>query len=698
MKGIKKEFSVARTPQHNGIAKRKNMTLIEAAKTMLADSLLSIPFWADAVNTACYVQNRALVTKPHNKTPYELLLGRTPSIGFMRPFGCHVTILNTLDPLGKFDGKADEGFLVGNYVNRNGPTWLFDINTLTKSMNYQPVITGNQPNPSTGIQEHFDADKAGEGNVQQYVLFPLCSAKTKKHDDKTKREAKGKSPVELSTGVRNLSEEFKDFSDNSINEVNVASTLVPAVGQISTNSTNTFSVADMPALEDITYSDDEENVGEEADFSNLETNITVSPIPITRVYKDHHEEGIDYEEVFAPVSRIEAIRLFLDYAFFMGFMVYRMDVKSAFLYGTIEEEVYVYQPPGFEDPDYPDKVYKVVKALYGLHQAPRACQDKYVAKILRKFGLTDEKLASTPIDTKKPLLKDPNGEDVDVHTYWSMIGSLMYLTSSRPDIMFVVCECTCFEVSSKASHLHAVKRIFKYLKGKPHLVLWYPKDSPFNLVAYSDSDYAGASLNRKSTIEGCQFLGCRLISWQYKKQKVVATSSTEAEYVAANRVLVVKPHFKTPYELFRGGTPALSFIRPFGCHVTILNTLYHLGKFDGKLDEGFFDRYSKNSKAFRVYNTRTRKEEENLHIKFLENKPLIAGTNSNNFVGKGASFDIVQSSMEAGPSKDYILMPIWNNDSLFDSSPKDSDGDNQDNDGSNTESEIDIQERPNDEN
>nr|GFA24259.1 uncharacterized mitochondrial protein AtMg00810-like [Tanacetum cinerariifolium] len=134
-------------------------------------------------------------------------------------------------------------------------------------------------------------------------------------------------------------------------------------------------------------------------------------------------------------------------------------------------------------------------------------QDKYVATILRKFGLTDEKSASTPIATEKPLLKDPDGEDVDVHTYRSMIGSLMYLTSSRPDIM--------------------------HLKGKPYLGLWYPKDSPFNLVAYSDNDYAGASLDGKSTTGGCQFLGYRLIYWQCKKQTVVATSSVKAEYVAA---------------------------------------------------------------------------------------------------------------------------------------------------------------------
>nr|GEX93540.1 uncharacterized mitochondrial protein AtMg00810-like [Tanacetum cinerariifolium] len=158
-------------------------------------------------------------------------------------------------------------------------------------------------------------------------------------------------------------------------------------------------------------------------------------------------------------------------------------------------------------------------------------QDKYVAKILRKFGLTDGKTASTPIDTKKPLLKDPGGKDVDIHIYRSMIGSLMYLTSSRSDIMFAVCACSRFQVTLRVSHLHVVKRIFRYLKGKPHLGLWYLKDSPFNLVAYSDSDYAGASLDRKSTTGGCQFLGYRLISWQCQKQTVVATSSTEAEYV-----------------------------------------------------------------------------------------------------------------------------------------------------------------------
>nr|GEU51173.1 hypothetical protein [Tanacetum cinerariifolium] len=669
---------------------------------LVKDSLLPIPFWVEAVNTACYVQNRVLVTKPHNKTPYELLHGITPSIGFMRSFGCPVTILNTLDPLGKFQGKVDEGFLFRDSVCSK-TFRIFNSRTRIVQETLHVNFLENKPN-SACFQDKLDAEKAREEVDQQYVLFPVWSSgstnpqnndedvafdgkehnfdakkpesevdvsssksdQSRKQDEKTKKEAKGKSHVESFTGYRDLNAEFKDCSDNNSNEVNAAGSIVHTVGQNSLNSINTFSAAgpsnaavsptygkssfidasqlpddmDMPKLEDIMYSDDEDFIGAEADFNNLESSFLVSPIPTARIHKDHHvsqiisdlssttqtrsmsrvvkdqgglsqmfdndfhtcmfacflsqeepkrehqalkdpswieamnkkdergilirnkarlvtqghtqEEGIDYKEVFAPVARIEAIRLFLSYASFMGFMVYKMDVKSAFLYGTIEEEVYVCQPLGFEDPDHPDKVYKVVKALYGLHQAPRAwyetlatyllenddiifgitnkdlcksfeklmedkfqmssigeltfflglqlkqkmdgifiIQDKYVAEILRKFGLTEGKSASTPIDTKKPLLKDPDGEDIDVHTYRSMIGSLMYLTSSRPDIMFAVCACAHFQVTPKASHLHAVKRIFRYLKGKTNLGLWYPKDSPFDLVAYSDSDYAG---------------------------------------------------------------------------------------------------------------------------------------------------------------------------------------------------------------
>ncbi|GJX85861.1 putative ribonuclease H-like domain-containing protein [Tanacetum coccineum] len=233
------------------------------------------------------------------------------------------------------------------------------------------------------------------------------------------------------------------------------------------------------------------------------------------------EEGIDYDEVFAPVARIEAIRIFLAFASYMGFIVYQMDVKSAFLYGKIDEEVYVSQPPGFIDPKYPKKVYKVVKALYGLHQAPKKAVCMYVAEILKKFDFVSVKTASTPMRTEKPLSR--------------------------------VCACLRFQVTPKTSHLHAVKRIFRYLKGKPKLDLWYPRVSSFDLEAYSDSDYAGANLDRKSTTGGCQFLGRRLISWQCKKQTIVATSTTEAEYVAAANCCGQNPvyHSKTKHIAIR---------------------------------------------------------------------------------------------------------------------------------------------------
>nr|GEU98213.1 uncharacterized mitochondrial protein AtMg00810-like [Tanacetum cinerariifolium] len=495
------------------------------------------------------------------------------------------------DSLGKFDGKVDEGFLVRYFVSSkafrvfNCRTHIVQETLHVNFLENKPNITGNQSNPSAGVQDKFDVEKAREESDQQYVLFPVwstgstnphntdedatfaekepdfdekksesevnvslsSSAQSKKQDEKTKREAKGKSHVESFIRYIDLSVEFEDLFDNNINKVNVTADS-PTHGKSSyIDDSHLPDDLDMPELKYNTYFDDEDDVGAKADFNNLETSITLiyrmekellEPNGFSEIkrmkealwsgtrqdlsHKDIQEEGINYKEVFALVARIKAIRLFLAYASFMGFMVYQMDVKSAFLNGTIKEEVYVCQPLGFKDPDHPDKVYKVVKALYDLHQAPRAWYETLANYLFENDG----KSASTPIDTEKPLLKDLDGKDVDVHIYRLMIGSLMYLTSSRPDIMFVVCACARFQVTPKASHLQSVKRIFRYLKGKPHLGLWYPKDSPFDLVAYSDSDYAGASLDRMSTTGGCQFLGCILTSWQYKKQTVMATSST----------------------------------------------------------------------------------------------------------------------------------------------------------------------------
>nr|GEZ36164.1 hypothetical protein [Tanacetum cinerariifolium] len=624
--------------------------------------------------------------------------------------------------IGKFEEKYDEGFLVGyslsskafrvynletkkveenlhvnfleNKPNVAGkrPTWLFDLDYLTDSMNYQPITAENKANKiagpkeannSAGTQDNLDAGNSEmkADYAQEYYVLPLWSfytstvrsSKAKNGDKKLNEDTASKTNEELVEmedqtfldELERLQRQEKEANDaaETLERLNAAST------PLNTASTPTNQDdLQIPALEDICdHSRDEiftsasyDDEGAVADFTHLESTVNVSPIPTSRIHSIHpttqilgdpsstiqtsskvnkstgahafisqaledeswvdamqeellnkkdergvvvrnkarlvtqghrQEEGINYDEVFAHVARIEAIRIFLAFTSYIRFIVYQMDVKSAFLYGKIDEEVYVSQPPGFIDPKFPNKVYKVVKALYGLHQALRAwyatlstflvqseyrrrlidktlfikdqkdimlvqvyvddiifvstkkswcdefealmkkrfqmsfmgkltfflglqvkqkedgifiSQDKYVAEILKKFDFLSVKTASTPIETKKSLVKDEKDEeaaDVDVHLYRSMIGSLMYLTASRPDIMYAVCACS--------------------------------RESAFDLEAYSDNDYAGANLDRKSTTGGCQFLGRRLISWQCKKQTIVATSTTEAEYVAA---------------------------------------------------------------------------------------------------------------------------------------------------------------------
>ncbi|GJS19611.1 putative ribonuclease H-like domain-containing protein [Tanacetum coccineum] len=306
-------------------------------------------------------------------------------------------------------------------------------------------------------------------------------------------------------------------------------------------------------------------MGAEADFNNMEPSTVVSPIPITRVHsiypkdqiigdpksavqtkgmskknsREHdmisyiqnlveamQEELLQFkiQKVWTLVdlpsgkkaigTKIKAIRLFLAYASFMNFVVYQMDVKSAFLYGTIKED-YIFEQimhKRFQMSSMGELTFFLGLQVKQKEDGIFISQDQYVGEILKKFSFSSVRTTSTPMETNKALTKDEDGEDVDVHLNRSMIGSLMYLTSSRPDIMFSVCACSRFQVQPKVSHLNAVKRIFRYLKGQPNLGLWYPKDSPFILEAFSDSDYAGASLDRKSITGGCQFLGSRLIS------------------------------------------------------------------------------------------------------------------------------------------------------------------------------------------
>ncbi|GJR78172.1 putative ribonuclease H-like domain-containing protein [Tanacetum coccineum] len=467
-------------------------------------------------------------------------------------------------------------------------------------MNYKPVAAGNQTNGNVGTKESIYVGQARKKIVptHEYILLPLwtpdspISSSPKRSNDEVVDDAGQKSTKDPANkgnkDDQDLRDEFeREFESSPINTARTKD----ADDEPMMPNTGIFGDA---------YDDEDFVAG--GDMNNLESSMVVSPIATTRVHKDHLVEKIIGDLHSPPQIRrmtknskehgldellqfkLQKVWTLIDLPYGKRAIrtkwVYRnkkdkrdivMDVKSAFLYGKIKVEVYVCQPLGFEDPEFTDRVYKVEKALYGLHQAPKAwyetlstyllengfqrgtidktlfikkfkgdillvqiyvddiifgstkkelCtefeklmhknQDKYVDEILKKFGFSTMKTASTPMEISKPLMKDDNDKDVDVHLYRSMIRSLMYLTSSRPDICSL------------------------YLKGQPKLGLWYPKDSQFYLEAYTDSDYASASLGRKSTTRGCQFLGSRLISWQCKKQTVVANSTTEAEYITAS--------------------------------------------------------------------------------------------------------------------------------------------------------------------
>ncbi|GKD69794.1 retrovirus-related pol polyprotein from transposon TNT 1-94, partial [Tanacetum coccineum] len=251
------------------------------------------------------------------------------------------------------------------------------------------------------------------------------------------------------------------------------------------------------------------------------------------------EEGIYFVEYFTLVARLDAIRIFLAFAAHMNMIVYQMDVKTTFLNSILREEVYVSQPDGFVDQDNLNHVYKLKKALYGLKQAPRACprgiflnQSKYALESLKKYGMESSDPVDTPMVEKSKLDEDPQEKAVDPTHYRGMVGTLMYLTASRPDLTFAVCMCVRYQAKPTEKHLHAVKRIFKYLRGTVNRGLWYPKDSSIALTAYTNADHAGCQDTRRSTSGSMQLLGDRLVSWSSKRQKSAEISSTKAEYIA----------------------------------------------------------------------------------------------------------------------------------------------------------------------
>ncbi|GJZ63955.1 putative ribonuclease H-like domain-containing protein [Tanacetum coccineum] len=412
IKGIKREFSNVRTPQQNGVAERKNRALIEAARTMLANLLLPIPFWAEVVNTACYVQNRVLVTKPYNKTPYELLIGRTPIISYMRPFGCLVTILNTLDHLGKFDGKADEGFLVGNKTNGN-----------------------------VGLETNSNARQAGKENVpdQEYILLPL---------------------LHTSSNVPSYSKEDESSPKDDAGKKN--------------------KVKD-PVKEDTSlfrHAYDDEDVGVEADTNNLETTISVSPIPTTRIHKDHlkaqiirkvhsvvqtrrmakqHEAG---SITFINKQRRTNNKDFQDCLF--ACFLSQMEPKK--VTQALDDESWV------EAINKKDQRGIVVRnkarlVAQGYRQEKGVDYDEVFALVAR-IEVISVKTISIPMETHKPLSKDADGTDVDIHLYRSIRhGVLRYIGVHSLERVIVMSSVT-----------SAVTYTFVYTDSEPGRAFWGADD------------------------------------------------------------------------------------------------------------------------------------------------------------------------------------------------------------------------------
>ncbi|GJZ26903.1 retrovirus-related pol polyprotein from transposon TNT 1-94, partial [Tanacetum coccineum] len=683
LKGIKREFSVARTPQQNRVADRKNRTLIEATRTMLVDSLLPTVFWVEVVNTAYYVLNRVLVTKPRNKTPYELINGRPPSISFMRPFGYPVTILNTLNPLGKFDRKAKEGFLVG--YKSSDEKYKND--------------TADDAVGETHVQKPASENEQALKNVLDKMMDQEKEAT--EQSDAVRKEFKAQCNRELLQGKSTRASSTNSFNIVST-PVNAASaprtsndagpSFVPLGGSFPLDVNDFPDDPLMPDLEDTaevqntgifgSAFDDEDLdtynspfadqvMGAEADFNNMEPSTVVSPIPTTRIHSIHpknqiigdpksavqtrgmskknsrehamisyiqkqrrtnhkdfqnclfacflsqqeptkiaqalddeswveamqeellqfkiqkvwtlvdlpygkkaigtkwvyrnkkdergivvrnkarlvaqgykQEEGIDYDEVFAPVARIEAIRLFLAYASFMNFLVYQMDVKSVFLYGTIKEEV--------------------EKAIYGLHQAPRAWYESLSTYLL------DNRFYRGQID-KTLFIKRVKGDILLVQVYvddiifgftkkslcidFEQIMHKKFQMSSMGELTFFLG----LQVKQKENGIFIIQdkyvgEILKKFSFSSIRTASTPMDTNKALTKDEDgedvdvhlySDYVGASLDRKSTTGGCQFLGSRLISWQCKKQTMVANSTTKAEYIAASHCYGQNPVYNS---------------------------------------------------------------------------------------------------------------------------------------------------------
>ena len=654
--GISHEFSAPRTPQQNGVVERKNRVLQEMARVMLNSKKVPRNLWAEAVNTACYVSNRVFRRPGTKHTSYELWKGKKPNVSYFHTFGSKCYILNDRDHLGKFDAKSDVGLFLGYALNSRAYR-VFNLNTKTIMESINVKIDDLS---MLNLCDDNDVNEPNENHVNDIISpIDVTSSESSQDDDKD-------SCIDVqSQGLENV------LNDNQQNIQVVENSPHPRlrnlhyqddiIGDLNEGVRTRNQIANQISYACYTSQIEPKNINEaivdeywvgamQDELNQFERNEVWSLVPRPKdinvigtkwVFRNKTDEsgkivrnkarlvaqgytqveGVDFDETFAPVARLESIRLLLSIACVKKFKLFQMDVKSAFLNGYLQEEVYVEQPKGFVDPHSPNHVFKLKKALYGLKQAPRAwydrltqylidnhyrrggidrtlfikhhdhdifvaqiyvddivfgstnktkvdefvsvmssefemsmvgelnyflgmqvkqtsmgimlSQSKYANNLVKRFGLENGKDFETPMSTTLKLDKDEKGKSVDQSLYRSMIGSLLYLTASRPDICFSVGLCARFQANPKESHLKAVKRIIRYIKGTYNLGLFYSFDTNDILVGYCDADWAGNIDDRKSTSGGCFYVGNNLVSWSSKKQNSVSLSSSEAEYIAA---------------------------------------------------------------------------------------------------------------------------------------------------------------------
>ncbi|KAL0313353.1 UNVERIFIED_CONTAM: Retrovirus-related Pol polyprotein from transposon TNT 1-94 [Sesamum radiatum] len=565
--GIKRQLTTAYTPQQNGVAERKNRTIMNMVRSMLSDKSVPKTFWPEAVNWSIYVLNRCPTLAVKDVTPEEAWSGLKPSVEHFRVFGC---IAHESKGYRLFDPVAKRIIVSRDVIFEEGKQWDWDEslkNHIIVDLEWgenKEVISENEDGVSTDEEvsdEEIRRDDANSSEVEERVRRPprwmsdyVSGDGLSENEDKVHiAQVVSNDPLHFEQAVKSAN--WRMAMDNEIKSI---------------EKNKTWTLTELPV--------GTKKIGVKWVYkTKYNENGKIDKYKARLVAKGYSQQhGIDYTEVFAPVARMDTVRMIIALAAQKDWKIFQLDVKSAFLHGELREDVYVEQPRGYEKKESEHLVYKLHKALYGLKQAPRAwfsrieahfskegfqkcyseqtlftkkngegkiiivlqksdgifiCQRNYAIEILEKFGMIDSNSVGSPIVPGFKVSKDDDGVSVDDTYYKQLVGSLMYLIATRPDMMFATCLISRYMAKPKEIHLQTAKRLLRYLKGTVNYGIYYKKEG--ELLAFTDSDYAGDVDDRKSTSGYVFMMSSGAVSWCSKKQPIVTLSTTEAEFVAA---------------------------------------------------------------------------------------------------------------------------------------------------------------------